>query len=232
MRNVRKESPPRGGPRPGRSLGAAEPWTPAQARVLDVLEGLGEPATVTRLSTETGLHENTVRSHLEGLERASAVVRSLAPTRTRGRPAWLYVAAQHRDPSESTAFVGALVSALRHESATPKRAALSAGRAWGGLVGVERRPVDPTGVDRPTWVLEMLATLGFEPQVAQGQSIKITRCPLLEAARANSDVVCSVHLGMVRGALQAAGLPDTGVRLTPFHEPGSCRLDLEDLTAP
>lgn len=187
---------------------------------------------MTRLSTETGLHENTVRSHLDGLERASAVVRSLAPTRTRGRPAWLYVAALHRDPSEATAFVSALVGALRHESAAPKRVAVSAGRVWGTAVGVERRPADPTVVARRTWVLETLASLGFEPQVSEGESIRITRCPLLEAARADPDMVCSVHLGMVRGALHAAGLPETGVRLRPFHEPGACRLELDEVGAP
>jgi predicted ArsR family transcriptional regulator len=192
---------------------------------------------VTRLSTETGLHENTVRSHLEGLERANAVVRTLAPTRTRGRPAWLYVAAQHRDPSEATAFVSALVGALRQESAAPKRVAVSAGRVWGAAVGLERRPADPTVVARRTWVLETLAALGFEPQDSNPQdsdtlSIRITRCPLLEAARADPDMVCSVHLGMVRGALHAAGLPETGVRLRPFHEPGACRLELDEVAAP
>lgn len=202
-----------------------------------MLEDLGEPVTVLRLSTETGLHENTVRSHLEGLEQAGAVTRHLAPTRARGRPAWLYVAAQDRDPSEMSGFTHALVSALRHESTSPKRAAVSAGRAWGAVIGAELRPDDPTTVARRTWLLEMLDGLGFEPRVpdpgaSDGQPIRITRCPLLEVARTDPDVVCSVHLGMIRGALRAAGLSESGVRLTPFHEPGSCRLELDESAAP
>jgi predicted ArsR family transcriptional regulator len=187
---------------------------------------------VLRLSSETGLHENTVRSHLEALDRAGVVTRQLAPTRARGRPAWLYAASPERDPSEMSGFTHALVGALRHESTSPKRAAVTAGRAWGAVVGAERRPADPAAASRPTWLLEMLDGLGFAPEASDGPLIRLTRCPLLEVARADPDVVCSVHLGMIRGALRAAGLSDSGVRLTPFDEPGCCRLELDEGAPP
>ena len=50
----------------------------------------------------------------------------------------------------------------------------------------------------------------------------LKRCPLQEVATSYQTVVCSAHLGLIRGAL--AELP-TGVqadRLQPFAEPGAC----------
>jgi predicted ArsR family transcriptional regulator len=52
----------------------------------------------------------------------------------------------------------------------------------------------------------------------------LTQCPLLDAARTHPDVVCGVHLGIVRGALQEWGTSLGEVELLPFSEPGACRL--------
>jgi hypothetical protein len=43
-------------------------------------------------------------------------------------------------------------------------------------------------------------------------------------------VVCGVHLGIVRGALEEYGADSDRTDLQPFAEPGACRLDL--LTRP
>jgi predicted ArsR family transcriptional regulator len=59
--------------------------------------------------------------------------------------------------------------------------------------------------------------------------VKLCRCPLLEAAHEHPEVVCGVHLGVVRGALEVLGAdPDQTEHTTlqPFSEPGACRLDL------
>jgi predicted ArsR family transcriptional regulator len=218
---VTRESPVHRGPRPGQA-GQAEPWTPAQARVLRSLEDLGDPVTVTRLAEETGLHENTLRSHLEALERAGAIERRRSDVQARGRPAWLYVAVRDPERSERTGFTRAMIRALRQESGQPDRAALEAGVEWGrGLV--DGHPLTGTPERH---VLDLLDELGFEPEAETKDRIRLTRCPLLDVARTDSDVVCSLHLGLVRGALRAAGLPDEGVRLAPFHQDGYCRLDL------
>jgi hypothetical protein len=39
-------------------------------------------------------------------------------------------------------------------------------------------------------------------------------------------VICTVHLGVVRGALTAVGADPDEATLTPFAEPGACRLNL------
>ena len=56
--------------------------------------------------------------------------------------------------------------------------------------------------------------------------VRLTRCPLLEAARESPTVVCSVHLGIVRGALAAQGHDGSASELHPFSDPGACHLRL------
>lgn len=79
-------------------------------------------------------------------------------------------------------------------------------------------------------VVALLDRLGFAPGPdARVNVVKLRRCPLLEAAHKNPEVVCGVHLGLVRGALDALGADPEQTELTalePFSEPGACRLDL------
>lgn len=79
-------------------------------------------------------------------------------------------------------------------------------------------------------VVALLDRLGFAPSPdARVSVVKLRRCPLLEAAHKNPEVVCGVHLGVVRGALEELGADPEQTELTslePFSEPGACRLDL------
>jgi hypothetical protein len=67
---------------------------------------------------------------------------------------------------------------------------------------------------------------GAEGEMTAAQVVHLRRCPLLEAAYQHPDIVCSVHTGLVEGALKAAGDRATTVDLEPFAEPGACRLTL------
>jgi len=60
----------------------------------------------------------------------------------------------------------------------------------------------------------------------------LLRWPLLEAAHKYPDVVCGVHLGIVRGALEEYGADPSNTDLFPFSEPGACRLDLRTAGKP
>ncbi|NMM25153.1 MAG: ArsR family transcriptional regulator [Phycicoccus sp.] len=79
-------------------------------------------------------------------------------------------------------------------------------------------------------VIDLLEELGFAPTAdARARVVKLHRCPLLEAAHQQPEVVCGVHLGIVRGALEELGNdPERteSTALQPFSEPGACRLDL------
>jgi predicted ArsR family transcriptional regulator len=79
-------------------------------------------------------------------------------------------------------------------------------------------------------VVALLDELGFAPSPnARLGIVKLRRCPLLEAAHQHPEVVCGVHLGVVRGALDELGCdPEKAERITlqPFSGPEACRLDL------
>ena len=76
-------------------------------------------------------------------------------------------------------------------------------------------------------VVDLLDRLGFAPRADDdAASVALTRCPLLEAAYRNPEVVCAVHLGLAQGALERLGAPREGTSLLPFAEPGACRLYL------
>lgn len=104
-------------------------------------------------------------------------------------------------------------------------------------------------VDAREKTLALLADLGFDPTTpgsAPGETsestpgtadtndadsadpvhVRLRRCPLLSAAQRYPDIVCGVHLGMVRGALDVFGGKTAEAELEPFAEPGACRLHL------
>ncbi|MFE4464666.1 helix-turn-helix transcriptional regulator [Oerskovia sp. NPDC056781] len=82
-------------------------------------------------------------------------------------------------------------------------------------------------------VVSLLDRLGFAPRADDdAASVALTRCPLLEAAYRNPEVVCAVHLGLAQGALERLGAPREGTSLLPFAEPGACRLHLRPQPEP
>lgn len=143
----------------------------------------------------------------------------------RGRPAWLYAAVDDSEVDvRLRGYVGlvmALAEHLRAAHTDPEVEAVEIGRRWGrDLATGAVRSKDPR-----EQVLALLADLGFAPSQAIGTAVPLRRCPLLDAARRYPDVVCRVHLGMVRGALEACGGESIHSDLIPFAEPGLCRLE-------
>jgi predicted ArsR family transcriptional regulator len=74
-------------------------------------------------------------------------------------------------------------------------------------------------------VVHLHEQFGFSPELRRaksGQEIVVRGCPFQELATAYPAVICSVHLGLMKGALAELG---TGVEadwLEPFAEPGAC----------
>jgi hypothetical protein len=154
---------------------------------------------------------------------------------------------------EYAGLATALAMQLARTSSRPQDDALAAGESWGvRLAGTAA----PHGGDRRDHVVALLDGLGFEPEPApdprgrrgaaprtaadpdpdadaendadpdQAGTIRLRRCPLLDAAQEEPEVVCAVHLGIVRGALRAWDEPDDDARLVPFAEAGACLLHL------
>lgn len=215
----------------------------ARAKILKILVDHPEPCTVTSLSILTAQHPNTIREHLDGLVDDGLAIRSRTPTQLRGRPAWLYESASDFGPDpqgrEYAGLASALAGQIAKTSAHPRADAIEAGRRWGRELvqnspatrgTTTRSEIHPTASATNLELLALLSKLGFAPSLDPGLNvIRLHRCPLLEAAYRFPEVICGVHLGIIRGALNELGAdPDQSERvdLHTFSEPGACRLEL------
>lgn len=220
------------GPRPTTEAAPAPPaLSKPRAALLTTLRAASHPMTLTALGTMTGLHVNTVREHLAALTSAGLVERGLAAPVGRGRPSATYTAAApvptHRG-AEHAGLARALAATIHRTSSAPSEDAAAAGAEWGRDLARDDPAAGPSDVADPRGrAVRLLDRLGFAPRPeADGGSVLLTRCPLLETAQAYPGVVCAVHLGIVRGALEEYGAQDVGAELHPFSDPGACRLVL------
>ncbi len=211
-----------------------------------------EPAlglTAPELAASLGLHVSTVRFHLDHLL-AAGLVHEGPPAESergrRGRPAKRYVAGRAGRAGDDQSY--RLLAELLADSCTSAAgppgplAPEEAGRRW-----AERhvRPVAPPASRAPSvgeWmgrvgvVVDHLRHWGYDPEVAMTDGGRLVRldlahCPFLELARSREAVVCGIHRGLVRGALEAAGEREARVVLEPFVGEHLCRVLLQR-TAP
>lgn len=204
--------------------------SPTRESILRVIDRAETPQTLADIADRLDLHENTVRMHLAALHRDGFVHRSRAKGAERGRPAWQWQR-QRRESSPYVALVAALVEQLRSDSPNPTASARQAGRAWGHALATHHEHSPDTSETTPSAhardardvVTEILRAEGFAPH-PEGNATMLRQCPLIEAANANPDIVCAVHLGMVQGVLEHQGHPHSEVSLTPMTAPGTCTL--------
>jgi len=207
---------------------------PTRRHLLRLLDDSEEPLEVGAMSEQVGLHPNTVRDHLNVLSQAGLVTRT-AEKRTRpGRPKMLYEAAPRETRSPGAGGYRFLAEVLAsYMGATlddPAAAAEEAGRAWGRYL--VHRPAPFVHLDSSRVVEQITAViseLGFAPEARQDGKrilVRLHDCPFRDVARTRGDVVCSVHLGILRGAAEALGGSVTVDDLQPFVEPSLCIVSL------
>ncbi|SDT70919.1 metalloregulator ArsR/SmtB family transcription factor [Jiangella sp. DSM 45060] len=203
---------------------------PPQGRRRDVLRVVRQadaPVGIASIADRLDVHPNTVRFHLNALTE-SGQVELVRPVRhSPGRPPLLYRAVRGMDPTGPRHYRLLAEILAQQLLGTPdaRSRAVEAGRAWGERLATSdaaetSAPAAP--VDR---LVELLHGLGFAPerQVTDGQEqIGLRHCPFLELAETGADVVCPVHLGLMRGALDAWDAGTTVDRLNPFVEPDLC----------
>jgi predicted ArsR family transcriptional regulator len=196
----------------------------SRARLLAVLRASREPLGIGHLADAVGLHPNTVRAHIQQLLDAGLVVQETARPSGRGRPALRFRAdpdAGDDDPEPYRALARVLTEQLA-ERPDAGAEATAAGDRWGRGLAVDLAPA-PSPADGMQRMVQLLDDAGFAPDAPDGTSaINLRRCPFGTLAVGRERVVCGVHLGLMRGALQAVRAPLEATRLEPFVRPDLC----------
>ncbi len=208
---------------------SGSPLGQSRALVLQLLRAAGSPLLVKEISDRTGLHPNTARFHLDGLVELGLATREPEPRPTPGRPSMTYQAAEGGGPAGGRRYrllAEMLTSLIAGTMPEPGKAAVAAGREWGAYLAEQPLPYQRPGAGE---AIEKLAAimeeLGFAPQaVADGKQHRLClhQCPFREVAQRHQDVVCSLHLGLMEGALAQMRAPVTADQLEPFAEPSLC----------
>ncbi|MBP7971368.1 MAG: helix-turn-helix domain-containing protein [Candidatus Nanopelagicales bacterium] len=192
----------------------------SRATLLDLLRQSDHPMTVSELASASGLHDNTVRGHLDLLVSAGFITRRKERRATPGRPRIGYsVTVSGSFPSQQSKEEGdslrLLCRVLAAQAAHPE----TAGTAWVRARTAaeqwmrEHDDVDPARtVDTPeealTVISEILDERGFAPEIARDQhSVVLHACPYGDLAMEQQQVVCGVHLGLLLGNLERMNSP-------------------------
>jgi predicted ArsR family transcriptional regulator len=202
----------------------------SRADVLDMLRAAGGPLGVREVAQRMGLHPNTARFHLEALVDADLAVRETEDRETPGRPRIGYraVADGPAGRRRYRLLAEMLTSLIAGTMPEPGRAAEDAGREWGAYLTEQLPPYQKlTAGEAVEKLSAVMEELGFAPQAEAGDGagqyrLCLRQCPFREVAQHHQDVICSLHLGLMRGALERMRAPVTADRLDPFVEPSLC----------
>lgn len=202
---------------------------PTRARVLALLQDAGEPMTAAAAGARLGLHVNSARFHLDALTEDGLVLRRREERSTPGRPKLLYAAATAAPGVAHRSYrllAEILTSFLADKLPNPAASAEEAGHAWGRYLSPApepfRRPHESEALDS---LVNALDRMGFDSHFVDEPGalrLEISHCPFLEVVEGNIPVVCSVHLGLIRGILEQINAPVSADTLEPLVEPSRC----------
>jgi predicted ArsR family transcriptional regulator len=209
---------------PERSGSATHKALAAESRLalLNILEQAAGPLDAVEAGRRVGLHRNTARVHLDQLVQVGLVNRQAEQRSSPGRPRVLYSKAsgtgegaepiQDVDDVDYRELARVLAAQLARSADAAQQAEL-AGRRWAAAIDTADLPSGPVtsevAVDAVTGVMD---DLGFRP-VADGRRILLRRCPFGDLAKEQRQVICGVHLGMLKQTFDSLDAPLTVDRL-------------------
>ena len=134
----------------------------------------------------------------------------------------VYTAVDGPDPElRNYRLLASVLAAHLRAADEPEAAAVAAGERFGAEL------VEPWRVGETAATLErvvrMLADIGFQPGPADRTAIRLHHCPFHELARDQPDIVCGIHLGLIRGALLQLGAPAEAVGRAVVHDAAPVR---------
>jgi len=209
----------------------------SRLRLLDALRASEQPLDVRELAAACGLHVTTVRFHLDVLTDAGLAISRTGRSGTRGRPRRLYLPASHTaDGSSGYELLSSILAThWAGDGDQRMRRAERAGWDWAGQRKSGPAVAAASLADAAVHVNAVFAELGFDPDLTRDgdrQEIRLHACPFRAVAATHPDVVCSVHLGLLRRTLDDLDAPPAAVSLQPFVEPHLCLAQISPAAAP
>ena len=191
---------------------------PTRARLFELLETLGHPASTVELARQLGMHPNGVRNHLEVMQEEGLIDRRRSRG-GRGRPRDEWTVSASAEPG------GQPPTAYAELARWLARACPSGGESLKELEEVGRELGREAGrsTDRESWedapdaVAAALTVLGFQPRMTSrdggGFGCELGNCPYRDAVRENQPAICGLHRGLTAGLLEAI---DPELKLSEF----------------
>lgn len=181
----------------------------------EIIEELAASGSLTaqELGERLELHVNTVRFHLQMLVDAGLVETQPQVLPRRGRPKHLYSVIPDREETAIADMVEVMAEVMDSPRPIDNEVLIEAGRRWG-------KRLEAHGD-----VVSVLDALGFDPKVS-GPTIALRQCPFKKAGQRHPQIVCQIHLGMVK-QMVSKDCPDVRVTLLPLVEPDLCLVEMD-----
>jgi predicted ArsR family transcriptional regulator len=200
---------------------------PTRAQVLEHVRNLDIAVPLEEIADAVGIHQNTARFHLDALAAAGLVVREPEHRMVPGRPRVLFRAALAiRDTSYQT-LAQVMVRHFAARLPDGSARALEAGIEWGDGIRTELVAANPTQapLDR---LVDGMASLGYEPELDGDDQpvLNLRPCPYGPLAMDDPEIVCQMHLGLMRGVL-GTDQPWEVTGIEPWALPTTCRVTLQ-----
>lgn len=194
----------------------------SREHILRIVQSASAPMSLEEIVQQTGLHSNTVRTHLDVLRAAGLVDRVRSSSGGRGRPRWLYRATDGADPY--TQLAQELTAAL--ESSDSPDLAARAARLWQNA-----RHVHPEAAGSPDEAVaavgQALDQLGFHVDISPvGDAVFLGGCPYA-ALIADNPIICDIHAQAIRQMLEATGQDVSLASVDVFPRSGVCLARLQ-----
>jgi predicted ArsR family transcriptional regulator len=182
--------------------------------ILEALKSTREGLDTNQLAERLDLHPNTIRWHLGVLTDAGLVQETPERRHGRGRPSIV-----HRLTGEGIAtgrdeyrLLATMLTDVVAGDRNGEARAYETGVRWGRHL----QQAEPDA-----GIADLLDREGFAAE-QHGDRLEMRRCPFYALAEDSPQVICTLHHGIVDGALEEAGSEQTVERLDPFVEPGLC----------
>ncbi|CRK62147.1 possible transcriptional regulator [Alloactinosynnema sp. L-07] len=208
---------------------------PTRRRLYDHVVRQPNPVTRDDAATACGLPRATAAFHLdrladEGLLDVVYERRSGRSGPGAGRPSKLYqrsgrqvaVSLPERQYEFASRLLAAAIEDVERTGDTPRAALDRHAREAGERLGEAARTA--ADLDQTEATMRALDDYGFEPR-ATDTGIVLGNCPFHTLARAHTEMVCGMNLGLLNGFL--TGLSATGLRATLDPAPGFCCVRIE-----